>query len=276
MIESLFAIALAIAVPLGVLLTLELLGDEPASRRRALLPVGFGAAAAIAGLAAGRGAVGAVLAVPWWFVVGGSGLVVLVRVVRDLTAGRLRAEPWRISVAIAVGFLVVGTTWLIIDRAGLQPFGFGRTIVLLTAVHFHVAGFVLTLAGALAARERPGRGIHIALAALVVGTPLTALGFFGLPIVSWVGATLVAAGGIGIGIATVMISRRLADSLARPALLVGGGTLFVTMPLAVGYATGTTFGIPFLDIPAMAAIHGGLNVVAFAVPTMVGWTRATR
>ena len=87
---------------------------------------------------------------------------------------------------------------------------------------------------------------------------------------------LVAAGGIGIGLATIAISRDVGDSIARSTLLVGGATLFGTMPLAVGYATGTTFGIPFLDIPAMAALHGGLNVVAFAMPTMVGWRRLRR
>ena len=64
--------------------------------------------------------------------------------------------------------------------------------------------------------------------------------------------------------------------LRRAGLLVGGATLFLTMPLATAYTTGITFGIGFLDIPAMAATHGALNVVGFAIPTMAGWARATR
>ena len=168
MIELMFAIALATAIPLGVLLTMDLLTDHPGAPGRAGVLVGFGAVAAIAAFVPSRGLLAALIAGPWWLVASGLGVVVLVRVGRDLAGRRLRAEPWGVSAAVAVGFLAVGATWLVIDRAGIQLFGFDRTIVLLTAVHFHVAGFVLTLAGSLAARERPGLGIHAALVALVV------------------------------------------------------------------------------------------------------------
>ena len=59
---------------------------------------------------------------------------------------------------VAFGFLAVGAVWLLVDRAGLGRSG-STTIVLLTAVHFHVAGFVLTVAGALALRSRPSRSV---------------------------------------------------------------------------------------------------------------------
>ena len=45
------------------------------------------------------------------------------------------------------------------------------------------------------------------------------------------------------------------------------------MPLAALFASGTAFAIPVLDVPVMAAVHGSLNVVGFAIPTMAGWTR---
>jgi hypothetical protein len=230
-------------------------------------------APAILALALPRGPVPVALVVPWLVVTAGLAIRGLLAFVRHLLDERRGIDPWRIGLTAAVVFLAVGATWAAIDRAGLQPFGFGPTIVLLTAVHFHVAGFVLTLAGTLAARERPGPLPPVALALLVAGTPLTALGFFGLPIVSWIGALLVATGGMGIGVATLRIGRDATDPIGRSALLVGGATLFVTMPLAAAYATGTTFGIAFLDIPAMAAIHGGLNVIGFAIPTMTGWRR---
>jgi hypothetical protein len=57
---------------------------------------------------------------------------------------------------------------------------------------------------------------------------------------------------------------------------LGGAALLVTMPLAAGYATGTAFGIPFLDVPAMAAVHGTLNVLGFAIPSMIGWSEVGR
>ena len=40
-------------------------------------------------------------------------------------------------------FLPVGAAWAVADRLGWQPMGFQATIVLLTAVHFHYAGFLL-------------------------------------------------------------------------------------------------------------------------------------
>lgn len=276
MIELLSGIAFATAIPLGVVIAIGLLVDRPPIRAWVMAVVGLTACLSVLALVIGRGPIAAILAVPWWFVaacVAGASNGALVRA---LLAGRVLGEPWRIGATIATGFLAVGATWFVLDRAAVQPFGFDRTIVLLTAVHFHVAGFVLTLAGSLAARQRPGRAIHLAVVALIVGMPLTALGFFGCPVISWLGALLVAVGGIGIGLATVTISRIGADRVARVAFLIGGGTLFVTMPLAVAYATGTTFGIPSLGIPAMAAIHGGLNVVGFAIPAMIGWARMDR
>lgn len=275
MIELLFAVALSAAVPLGFGIAIDLLARRKGSPgpSPALIALLIAAPAAVA-LALPRGAVAAALVGPWVMLGVLTGLVAARWLVGHvLTAGRA-IEPWRIGIVAAVGFLAVGATWGLIDRAGLEPFGFGRTIVLLTAVHFHVAGFVLTLAGALAARARPGLATSAALAALVVGMPLTALGFFGLPIVSWIGAVLVSAAGIAIGAATIVIGRQVPDRVARAGLVLGGTTLFLTMPLATAYATGTAFGIGFLDIPAMAAIHGGLNVVGFAIPAMVGWTRA--
>ncbi|MBA2720552.1 MAG: YndJ family transporter [Chloroflexi bacterium] len=273
MIELLLALALASAVPLGLLAAIDLLLDRPGALHGLAPIIAISAGLGILALATGRGPASALLIVPWWLVAAAVGLASVRLVLRDVTSGRLLGEPWRLAVAAAGGFLALGATWLVVDRAAFRPFGFDQTIVLLTAVHFHVAGFVLTLAGALAARQQPGIAIHALVAGLIVGMPLTALGFFGYPLLSWVGALLVATGGIGVGLVLIMISRSTMDRVARTALVVAGATLFLTMPLAAAYATGTTFGIGFLDIPAMAAIHGGLNVVGFAIPAMIGWSR---
>ncbi len=273
LIELLFGIALASAIPLGFLIAIGVF-TAPPIRARSAPVVAVAAGLTLLALAVGRGPLAGALVAPWWLATAAIALSAGWSVLHALLTGRLRAEPWRLGAAVATGFLAVGATWLVVDRAAIQPFGFDRTIVLLTAVHFHVAGFVLTLAGSLAARRRPGPCIHAVVASLIVGMPLTALGFFGLPIVSWIGALLVAVGGIGIGLVTIAMSSAVTDRLSRSAFLIGGATLFVTMPLAVAYTTGTTFGIPVLDIPAMAAIHGGLNVVGFAIPAMIGWARS--
>jgi len=41
------------------------------------------------------------------------------------------------SPAIALLYVPIGSTWLVLDRLGLTPLGFSQTMVLLTAVHFH-------------------------------------------------------------------------------------------------------------------------------------------
>lgn len=275
-IELLFALALSVAVPIGTALAFA----EPkgGGRRAGRLAIAVGApiASAVAALAIGRGLAAAVLAIPWWVVALGSALFSVGRLVSDIEATPRARLPWRLGLVAASAFLAVGATWLVIDRAGLRPLGFGTTIILLTAVHFHVAGFVLTLAGALAARDRPGLASAVPVGLVVAGTPLTALGFLGLPIVGWMGAMLVTLGALGTGLATIAVGRTATDGPARALLVIGGATLFVTMPLAAIYATGTTFGIAVLGIPAMAAIHGGLNVVGFAIPTMVGRWRLAR
>jgi hypothetical protein len=195
-----------------------------------------------------------------------------VRLVRE--ESRTAAVP-TLVLLVPLGFLIVGIAWLMFDRLGIRPIGFPTLIVLLTAVHFHVAGFFLTLAGLIVLRARPSLAVAAAVLAVSVGAPLTAFAFLGVASVGWIGALLVAVGGIGIGLGQIRSASRVAAGTARAGLLVGGATLLVTMPLAAAYATGTTFGIPVLDVPAMAGVHGALNVLAFAIPTAIGWRTPT-
>ena len=269
MIEILFVVALATAVPLGFgLAAHELLRVD---RRRVSILALACAVPVIIAVGLPRGLLAAGLVLPWLAAVGGLGIGAIWRLLDVVRSRRLRAEPATLGFGIAIGFLAAAAGWALVDRLGLQPFGFGTTIVLLTAVHFHVAGFVLTLAAVLVASARPGRLSIGALVGLIVGTPLTALGFFGLPAINWLGAMVVAISGIGVGLGTIATSGGRAPAASR-LLRVAGATLLLTMPLAAAYATGNTFAIPFLDVPAMAAIHGGLNVVGFAIPAMLAWS----
>jgi hypothetical protein len=269
MIEGLFAVALGSAVPLGFGIAAEELFRV--DRRRASILAFACAVPLIIALGLPRGLLAAGLVLPWLAAVGGLGIGAFWRLLDVVRSDRLRGEPATVGFAIAVGFLAAAAGWALVDRLGLKPYGFGTTIVLLTAVHFHVAGFVLTLAAVLVARARPGPLSIGALVGLIVGTPVTALGFFGLPTINWIGAMIVAISSIAVGLATIAMSGGRGPAASR-LLRVAGATLLLTMPIAAAYATGTTFGIPFLDVPAMAAIHGGLNVVGFAIPAMLGWT----
>ncbi len=287
MVELLLAIALATALPIAV----GMVGrDVGAIGRPGALPPAAPLVAGLAvavGLLVERGWLGAALVAPWVAVAGVIAVATMTRSVRLVREDSAAAALPTLGLLVPVGFLIVGVTWLGFDRLGIRPIGFPTVIVLLTAVHFHVAGFFLTLAGLTvlrarttrAIRGRTGRALVAAVLAVAVGAPLTAFAFLGVAFVGWIGALLVAVGGIGIGLGQIQTAFREAAGATRSGLrsaglLVGGATLLITMPLAAAYATGTTFGIPFLDVPAMAAIHGTLNVLAFAIPTAVGWRTA--
>jgi hypothetical protein len=56
---------------------------------------------------------------------------------------------------------------------------------------------------------------------------------------------------------------------------VRGPALIVSMPLAAAWATSSSLGVTFLSLPLMAATHGTLNVIGFAVPGVFAWRAAT-
>jgi hypothetical protein len=267
-VVPLFLLAPLILVPLGYRL-LEI--ASPGSRPPAVMLRSVVPAAGLLVIAfwLPAGPVAAVLAGPWLAVTGVTALAAGLRWLRD----PLRSRPEvRHATDAAVAFLAVGAAFAFTDRLGLRPFDFPTPVILLTAVHFHFAGFVLPVAGALAYSRRPRRWLELAIGAVVVGIPITALGFFGLPIANWVGAVLTASGGFGIGLATLAIVRTLDGRGATIFAVIAGASLLISMPMAVIYATGTLTGAAWLGMDVMARLHGSLNAVGFALPAMLAWT----
>jgi hypothetical protein len=174
-------------------------------------------------------------------------------------------------------YLPVGAAWLAASRAGLTPMGFQEPIVLLTASHFHFAGFAAVLfCGALggrrAPRERPVERMlyRLGTLAVIVGTPLPAVGF-----VTSVWLKLLASVALTGGLATVcgLALSRIAE--LRP---IGGATAIgiaaicaiVAAMLALIYVTGETRNETWISIPLMAMSHGLLNGVGFAAFGLLG------
>jgi len=65
--------------------------------------------------------------------------------------------------------------------------------------------------------------------------------------------------------------RRMADGAAAVLLTIAACSVLVGMVLAVQWALGSTLGTPALSIPAMAATHGVLNGLGFALCGVLGW-----
>lgn len=271
-VVPLFLIAPLFLVPFGLrLVAVATPGAEPP--RLALRAVVPAALVLTLSFVSEPGVIAAVLSLPWLAVTATVALAAGLRLLMD--PARFRPNI-RHATDAAIAFLAVGATFATIDRLGARPFDFPSEIILLTAVHFHFAGFVLPLAGALAYGRRPRRWLEIALGAVVVGIPITALGFLGVPYANWIGAMLTAIGGFGIGVATVIVARHMDSQAARALGTIAGASLLVSMPMAVIYSTGTLVDTTWLDLATMARIHGGLNALGFAVPVVVAWTLSQR
>jgi SAM-dependent methyltransferase len=269
---ALFLLGPLVIVPLG----LWLVPAPPARRSRYMLraarqvslPAGMALAVAFV---LPPGAVAGLLAVPWLAVAGLGAFAALLDVVAGARDGRLARVGVHHGAWAALAFLPVAAANALADRLGVAPFGFAPLIIMLTAVHFTFAGFILVLVGTLAHAARPGRVSGPAVAAVVIGIPITAIGFFGVAAAALVGALLVAAGGLGVG-ATLLRGRRSAEARSTTGLWLGrlaGASLLVSMPLAAAYALGTFLGTGWLDLPTMARTHGALNVLGFALPAVV-------
>src|SRR5690349_3431279 len=157
-----------------------------------------------------------------WFVF--SGIVALFGVTRLLSRGLYPLPETSIDAGLL--YLPVGGAWLIVYRLGVQPFDYGETIILLTVVHFHFAGFVAPivagLAGrVLAAREAAtGRMFSTIVLALVAAMPLVAAGITFSPWLGLVGTFLLAIGLVLLAVLTLTRVLRAIDSPAAKALLV--------------------------------------------------------
>jgi hypothetical protein len=82
----------------------------------------------------------------------------------------------------------------------------------------------------------------------------------------------VAVGGFAIGLGHIVAAAGRSFAGARGAMaMVAGGALLLSMPLAAAWATAAWLGLGFLSLPVMAAVHGGLNVIGFALPATYAW-----
>lgn len=175
-------------------------------------------------------------------------------------------------------FLPIGAAWAVADRLGISPMAFKATIVLLTAVHFHYAGFLLLSIADRLVRRRQSSWYRWLDYSLVAGVPLVALGITmtelgGPPWIETLAATIMAGGGIGLAILHLQLLRKTDDRIARGVWLLGSLCLLLGMFLALAYAWRPFYPLAFLSIPWMYAVHGTLNALGVGVFLLSGWYR---
>lgn len=266
-------IVLAGAVVLVVPLALRLDARRPLAPDHFTLALAAGQAGALS-LLFDRGWTAAAFASVWLLAV----TLLAVRHVLPLDLRRLvRAAPE----VVPFGYLVVGAGWLVVSRYGGRPLGFDGTIVELTAVHFHYAGFVapiviLRLIRGLASGDRSAAAARAALVAVLVATPLTAAGITFEPALGAAGAALFAA---GLTVSSVLTLGRVfphARGASRILLGVSSVSVIAAMALAVAYGFGQWLGTPAPSLPAMVRTHGVLNSAGFALCGVLGWMTEQR
>jgi hypothetical protein len=177
--------------------------------------------------------------------------------------------------AAGEGYLLVAGMWLVASRAGAQLLAFHEPIVLLTAVHFHFAGFASAVLAGLTdeafAGFRGRRFLRAALLSVVLGPGLLGLAFLLGPKVKLAGALLIALGQLGLAGGMVRIGIVARNSIGRWLLFVASASVSAGMILAAVWAVGEYPLQAFVNIRQMAELHGVLNAVGFVVCGLVGW-----
>lgn len=268
-IEILFFLAPWVVVPLGAsLLAQRRPSQELLIASWMILPA---AALVTVSLFVERSLLSACLASSW--------MLVCLIFVWD-ACGRLWISKGRAFVefcfATGEGYLLVAGVWLVASRGGLHPFDFHEPIVLLTAVHFHFAGFASALLAGLTYDRLRGsawaRGVGMAAVGVVCGPGVLGLAFLAGPKFKLAAALLIAVSqfGLAAGMFRVGLGARLGGRLL---FCVAGGSLLLGMLLAAVWAFGEYPLQPFVDIREMAEFHGVLNALGLAVCGLLGWAQ---
>jgi hypothetical protein len=164
--------------------------------------------------------------------------------------------------------LPVGGIWLLAARAGLPFAGFTHPITLLTGMHFHYAGLLMStivgLTGRLLARAGRGWPLYRVLApAVCLGVWLVAVGITIGGAAEALAGTLFAA--LLAAVAAVLLiegAPRIGDPLARALLLFALLATWPAMGLASIYAL-SQVGLASVSLETMALLHGPLLALVF-------------
>ena len=268
LIEWILLLGIFVIVPLGLSLVQT---EVPKLTRIIAFALPIGATCAFIALLLEPGPVAAMLVLPWLFVTAMVGLTGLWRVRQT----GLR-EPPEIAISAALVYLPIGAVWLFAYGFGIQPMGFGDTIVLLTAVHFHFAGFAAPLLAGLTGRYiAPKTSILLTMAVVGVisGTPLVAAGITASPAIALLGALVITAGLVLLAVVSMAyVVPTIRSTIVRVLLLISALAVLPAMMLACAYAYSIVFNKLIIDIPQMAMTHGLANAFGFSLCGLTAWT----
>ena len=236
--------------------------------RRRLVVLSFAAATLLLPAYVNQtGTIAAAFAVPWFAFCGSLAAVAVTAGIRSLPRVLLPSKADALLADAAFVLLAVGATFVLLERGGVDVLGVGPSIVLITAVHFHVLGFALVaVAALLAAREH--RLARAATYPLLAGIALTASGFtFASTTLQWIGALTVVLGGL-LTVGALAAEARVLAGWRRVGAISAAGLLVVGIPMGLAWATALQLGASFADFGTMVATHGALNTIGTTVAAL--------
>jgi len=182
---------------------------------------------------------------------------------------------WEWALLIAKIDLLVGGAWFLASRLGIRPSGMPEPVGLLTAVHFHFAGFATAMiaaaAGQFAASRAERRGLRFLIPVVVAMPFVVAIGFVTLPALKTGAALLLAISVAGLAVCLRSLARAMTRRTSRVLLQIAPASVFVGMVLAGAYAIADFVGSDRLSMPQMVRTHGVLNGMGFCLPGLLGW-----
>ena len=184
-----------------------------------------------------------------------------------------------LSIDAGLLYLPVAGLWLVIYRLGVQPFGYGEMIILLTVVHFHFAGFATPIIAGMSGRvltgtNYPRRVFATVVLAIVAAMPLVAAGITFSPWMGFAGALLLTIGVMLLAVLTVgWVRQSITSALWRTLLLIGALASCAAMVLACLYAYSVATKTLIITIPGMALTHGLLNAFGFVTCSLIAWSQ---
>jgi hypothetical protein len=279
-IELLFLFAPLVIVPLGLELTRCMeTGVAVSTPERLARAIQIPAAAlAVAAFFCAPEHLAAGLACGW---LAFCGLLAISGVIRFVNGAYMRLDS--ACAALAFIYIAVGGAWLVASRLGLTPIGFQEPIVLLTAVHFHYAGFAAPLLARSAGRALPVRSGGGAMAALfrgivtavLLGPGILAAGFVVGPRVKLLAAIILATAEIGLAISFLFALRKIQSDAAKVLIAISALSVIFSMAMAGLWAVGEYPLQPFVHLAEMARLHGTANAFGFTLCGLLGWIVAS-
>lgn len=284
-IELMFLLAPLVIVPLGLELGRARGKRGLAGLAQTLQPVG--AACAVVAMLWPPGKWVGVAAAGWMVVcglaaiAGASGLLESFRDrVKEVAggapstrSGQVRATFGDVAANVALVDLAVGGAWLVASRLGMRPMGVQEPIGLLTAVHFHFAGFATAMIASvtLGCAEKGRRWLRGVVMAVLVLPVVVAAGFVASPALKMAAAFAFSISVAGLAMGVVRVSSRVEAGSARVFLRMAAGAVFAGVALSATYAVTDFLKSDALTIPRMATTHGVLNGVGFCLCGLLGW-----